>query len=74
MKTLAKDSVWIKTSWGGTAAKASFTSSMANIHQMLIEVSKETFKDDVSVEFIDGKIKSNLRHAMERLNRASNKK
>lgn len=72
LKALAKDTVWVNVSWTGTTSKKSFQSYLANIHRMILDVSQETFnKVDASEKFIDSKIKSNLRHAPERLIRST---
>lgn len=69
MKCLANDTVWIKVSWIGTPIKTSFQSRLNNIHKMITEISESTFNDAISIEFINGKIKTYLRHAQERLKR-----
>lgn len=74
MKKLAKDVVWAMITWSGTESKTSFKSKLRNIRQMIVDVSKETFDDKITDEFVESKIKSNLRHAQERLNRSMKRK
>lgn len=71
MKSTAKDNVWCSITWRGTQTKASFL-SFQNIHQSFTEIAQSTFTKDeaMTIEFINKKIKSNLRHAQERLKRS----
>lgn len=69
MKSLAIDTVWSGISWKGSANKQAFHSNLENIHRIIIKISQSTFENEISVTFINEKIKTNLRHAKERVDR-----
>lgn len=49
----------------------SFQIQLTKIHQMITELSEITFENDINTEFVNNKIKTNLRHAQERFDRAT---
>lgn len=71
LKAIAADIVCHQFTWKGTSAKKSFSNQLGNTHDLIKDVTNTTFDDDTSIEFINQKIKTHLRHSGERLNRTT---